>query len=360
MKERVIVAMSGGVDSSVTAALVKEAGYEVMGITLKTWPSELCENDTPKSCCSLRDVEDARCVARILGVPFHVLNVEKEFKKYVMDYFTQEYAKGRTPHPCIQCNDRVKFLALWRRVKPLGARFIATGHYARVEKDLRWGRYVVKSAVDLTKDQSYVLFGLSQDQLSYTLFPIGNLTKHQVREKARQLGLPVFDKPDSQEICFIPNHDTQGFLRRELQGRDLSGRIVDKEGNVLGTHSGIFQFTIGQREGLGINRGKPSYVTKIEPQSRDLVIGDREDCLKKECIAEKVNWQAFEVLVEPVRVQAKVRYKQSKTAATIFPLQEGEVRVVFEESQNAITPGQAVVFYDEDTVLGGGWIKEVV
>lgn len=356
-KERVVVAMSGGVDSSVTAALVKEAGYDVIGITLKTWPSELCKNDSPKTCCSLRDVEDARSVAAILDIPFYVLNVEEEFKKYVIDYFTEEYAQGRTPYPCVHCNDKVKFLALWKRVKPLGARYIATGHYARVEFDSRWGRYVVKEAADPSKDQSYVLFGLTQEQLSYTQFPIGNFTKHQIREKAKELGLRVFDKPDSQEICFIPDHDTQGFLKRVLEGRDLSGRIVDKEGNVLGTHSGIFQFTIGQREGLGVNRGKPSYVVEIKPQTRDLVIGDREECFARECSAEKINWQAWGALSEPVKAQAKIRYKHAKASVTLFPEENGEIRVVFDEPQNAVTPGQAIVFYDGKTVLGGGWIK---
>ena len=361
MKERVVVAMSGGVDSSVTAALVKEAGYDVIGMTLKTWPSELCENDSSKTCCSVRDVEDARSVARILDIPFHVVNVEEDFKKNVIDYFIEEYAQGRTPHPCIQCNDKVKFLALWRRVKPLGARYIATGHYARVGRDSRWGsRYVIKEGVDSNKDQSYVLFGLSQEQLSYTLFPVGGFTKQQVRQKARELGLRVFDKADSQEICFIPNHDTQGFLKKALQERQLSGRIVDKQGNVLGTHSGIFQFTIGQREGLGINRGKPSYVIKIEPQTQDIVVGDREDCFAAECVAEKVNWQAWEVLAEPVRVQAKIRYKHPKAAVTVFPLEGNQVRVVFDEPQNAVTQGQAIVFYEEETVLGGGWILNTV
>ncbi len=356
-KERVVVAMSGGVDSSVTAALVKEAGFDVIGITLKTWPSELCENDSPKTCCSLRDVEDARSVAAMLDIPFHVLNVEEEFKKYVMDYFTEEYAQGRTPHPCVQCNDKVKFLALWKRVKPLGARYIATGHYAQVAFDPGWGRYVVREAADSSKDQSYVLFGLTQEQLSYTQFPIGSFTKQQIRAKAKELGLRVFDKPDSQEICFIPDHDTRGFLKKALEGRDLSGRIVDKEGNVLGTHSGIFQFTIGQREGLGVNRGKPSYVIEIESLTHDLIIGDRDDCFSKECIVSKINWQAFESLSDPIQVQVKIRYKHPKTPAIVYPERNNEVRVVFDEPQSAVTPGQAAVFYNGDTVLGGGWIK---
>lgn len=357
MRERVVVAMSGGVDSSVAAALLKEAGYDVMGMTLKTWPSQLCESDASKTCCSVRDVEDARSVARMLDIPFHVLNVEEEFKKQVMDYFTREYAQGRTPNPCVQCNDKVKFLELWKRVRLLRVRYIATGHYARLEHDRDRGRYVVKEAVDLAKDQSYVLFGLSQGQLSYTLFPLGNFTKQQIREKAKELNLRNFNKPDSQEICFIPGHDTQGFLREALKGRDLSGRILDDQGNVLGTHSGIFQFTVGQREKLGINRGKPSYVTRIEPTSRDILIGDREDCMAKECRAEKVNWQAWDTLTESVRVQAKIRYKHPKTPAVVFPSEDGGVKVVFDQPQSAVTPGQAIVFYEGDTVLGGGWIQ---
>ena len=348
----VVVAMSGGVDSSAAAALLKKEGYEVIGVTMRLWTEGNGDSPAPhRRCCSLEEVEDARRVCQVLDIPFYVVNFEPQFQTYVVDYFCQEYLRGRTPNPCLACNKWIKFDFLLNRALTLGASYLATGHYARIE--LREGKYALLKAVDSAKDQSYVLYNLGQRELEHLLFPLGGRTKSEARRVAREIGLPVWDKADSQEICFVTDGDYHDFLtERRLT---IPGDIVDIEGKVLGRHSGIGFYTVGQRRGLGLVAHKPLYVLSIEPESNRVIVGSNEQLLRSELAASEVSYVSGEPPREPCDITAKIRYKSPEAKATIYP--EGErARVVFEEAQRAITPGQNVVFYSDDVVLGGGII----
>lgn len=358
MADRVVVAMSGGVDSSVAAALLKQQGYDVVGISLKLWPKELCD-EVPKEkvCCSARDIEDARLVADRLGIPFYVLDASDRFQHEVIDYFVSAYAEGETPNPCVACNRAIKCGYLWERAQALGARWLATGHYANI----LWGetrrRCAVREAADAQKDQSYVLFQLTQEQLAHLLLPLGAMTKPAVRAVAQELGLTeVAAKPDSQEICFVPAGGYREFLRPRAARGLAPGPIETADGRVLGEHQGIALYTVGQRKGLGIAAPQPLYVTALDPARNAVIIGGVEALRRTTCRCRDARWMGIETLSEPRRVGVKIRYHHPKSPAWIRPSQEGMVAVEFDEPQLAVTPGQAAVFYEGDAVLGGGWI----
>lgn len=344
--------MSGGVDSSVAALLLKEAGYQVIGVTLRLYTLyRPTAAPLSRSCCSLEDVDDARRVCHILGVPHYVVNAEREFRAFVIDYFIQEYQRGRTPNPCIACNDRIKFDFLLRRATALGADYVATGHYARVVANN--GTFSLLKAVDEGKDQSYVLFGLGQKQLARLLLPIGWHSKAEVRAMAERAGLPVARKPDSQEVCFVLSGDYRAFLRQ--QGASRPGEIVDLDGRVVGQHNGVEYFTVGQRRGLGIPHGKPLYVVSIDAPNARVIVGPEEALYQQGLLAEGVNWVEG-IPTGPLNGQVKVRYKAPAVEATVVPTGPTSAEVHFREPQRAITPGQAAVFYQGERVLGGGFI----
>ena len=358
---RVVVAMSGGVDSSVAAALLKEEGYQVIGATMQIWPSEKQAYDVDRSdsCCRLDAIEDAKRVAYKLGIPHYVVNFKNIFNQKVIADFCQEYSLGRTPNPCIRCNQYIKFDALLERVKELGANFVATGHHARIEQDEASGRYLLKKGADQRKDQSYFLYTLTQEQLGHILLPVGTITKKRVREIARELEIPVAAKPESQELCFIPDNDYPKFIREFIPQAVKPGPIVDKQGNTIGEHQGIIFYTIGQRKGLGIAAQKPLYVTTIVHEQNAIVVGSKEEAYGTELIASRLNWISLTELKEPITAKAKIRYLHNEAEAEITPVDTDKVSVRFKEPQMAITPGQAVVFYDGDTVIGGGTIESV-
>ena len=349
--------MSGGVDSSTTAWLLKEEGYEVIGATMCIGTTERTVGG-PARCCSLSDIEDARRVALQIGIPFTVFHLREEFEKEIIDYFCEEYAKGRTPNPCIRCNEKVKFGSFLRKALELETDFIATGHYARL--DVEQGYYLLKRGVDRKKDQSYVLFSLTQDQLGHTLFPLGNLRKEEVREKALQLGLLVHDKPESQEVCFIQDSSYHSFLSERLKKSFGPGPIVDQQGKVLGKHKGIPFYTIGQRRGLRLAKGKPLYVTRIDRERNTIVVGFEEEVYSDTFLVDSLNWTVPRERVSFHEIQVKIRYNHIGSEASISPRGDDELEVKFKFPQKAITPGQAAVFYDGETVMGGGWIKDIV
>lgn len=354
-----MVAMSGGVDSSVAAALLVREGYDVFGVTMNIWPSVESAQEAERygGCCSLAAAEDARRVCHELGIPHYILNFREIFREAVIEEFAMEYARGRTPNPCIRCNQKVKFDALLKKALALGADFIATGHYARREYREAAGRYILKRGVDSAKDQSYVLYAMTQEQLARTLFPVGHLKKGETRKLAEEFGLfRVARKGESQEICFIPDNDYPKFLRGYASSAFRPGPILDKEGKVLGEHKGIVHYTVGQRKAIGIRSPKPLYVLAIDPERDAIIVGTHDELFEKGLYADEANWIAIEKLTKPLRVSAKIRYRAEFAPATVSPADD-LVRVDFDEPQRAITPGQAIVFYKRDVVIGGATIS---
>lgn len=358
MKKKVLLGMSGGVDSSVAAYLLQKQGYDVIGATMQVWQQDDFYEGLEGGCCSLSAVDDARGVANKLGIPFYVLNFRDKFKADVIDNFIHEYMEGRTPNPCIVCNKVIKFQHFLQKAREIGCDYISTGHYAKIEKINN--RFVLKKSVDFRKDQTYALYNATQDVLEHTLFPCGEYTKDQIREIAKEIGLYVHNKKDSEEICFIPDNNHGEFIKRAKPGKIKEGKFVDKEGKVLGKHKGIVFYTIGQRRGLGLSLGKPGFVTDINPFKNEVVVGDEVDIFKTELIAKDVNFISIDSLKEPMKVYVKIRYSAKPCSATIYNLENDKVKVVFDEKQRAITKGQSVVFYDDEYVVGGGIIEEIL
>lgn len=353
--KKVVVAMSGGVDSSVAAYLLKNDGYDVIGITMKIWENEGIEKEN--GCCSYSAVYDARRVADHIGIPHYVLNFKRDFKEKVIDYFVDEYLKGKTPNPCIACNRYIKFDVLLNKAEQLGADFVATGHYAKIMFDESRNRYIIKKGNDPGKDQSYTLYNLTQEQLSKILMPLGYYYKSEIREIAKKIGLKVHNKPDSQEICFIPNDDYKEFLKQYTNAEIKPGPILDTRGNVVGKHKGIPYYTIGQRRGLGVALGRPVYVKEILPEKNTIIVGYEEEVKERGLIANRVNLVAVESIKGKMRVNSRIRYNAKETPSTIEQASPNKVKVMFQEPQKGVAPGQSVVFYKDDIVIGGGIIE---
>ncbi len=353
--------MSGGVDSSAAAALLVQQGYEVVGVTLKLWPQD-CVSRAEDKCCGPQAVSDARAVAGRLGIPFYLIDEAEDFQKEVIGYFAEEYRSGRTPNPCVLCNEKLKFGTLIRRARQLGAQFVATGHYARVEREDGSGRHLLRRGRDPRKDQSYFLFSLRQHQLAHILFPLGDLTKCDAREVARASELKTADKEESMEICFVPDKDYGRFLEQSRLVTRRRGEIVDLQGRVLGSHDGIEFFTIGQRRGLGVSFPRPLYVVDLDSRANRVVVGEDSDLVRCEFVVDRCNWIPFDEtrLAPEIEAVVKIRYNHSGTPATILPSSDGSARIRLHEPQRAVTPGQACVFYRDDLVLGGGWIRRAV
>ena len=363
----IAVAMSGGVDSSTVAAMLRAEGHDVVGLTMQLWNQRRLAGHPgmPEAvqgrCCSLDDVYDARRVAEHIGIPYYVVNHEERFERDVVRPFVAEYLSGRTPIPCSLCNNHLKFDQLLLVAQQIGAESVATGHYARVEYDDACGRWLLKRPADRSKDQTYFLFGLTQEQLSRTLFPLGGMTKPEVRERARRHGLALAEKPDSQEICFVPGGDYKRFIDAYLADRgealpDTAGELVTTSGEVIGEHAGIHNFTVGQRKGLGVATGSPLYVIQINGADKQVVVGGEENLYTRTLRGRRVNLVAVDELREPMRVTVKIRHRHEGAAALLEKISADEVLVSFDEPQRAITPGQAAVFYDGDVVVGGAWI----
>ena len=363
----IAVAMSGGVDSSAVAGLLHRRGERIVGMTMQLWNQrrlpELSGGNATGRCCSLDDVYDARWVAQHLGIPYYVVNFENRFEEQVVKPFISEYLAGRTPIPCTLCNNFVKFDQFLDMAAGVGAERVATGHYARVEQNEATGRWELRRGVDSSKDQTYFLFGLTQDQLARTLFPLGGMTKPEVRLIAEELGLPVARKPDSQEICFVPNGDYAAFIDAYFNEQGIArdathGEVVDTSGRVVGEHTGVHHYTVGQRRGLGIAAGEPLYVIATEPATQRVVVGRNEDLLRPTLVAAEMNWISVAPIAAPVRAEVKIRNKHVAAPATVYPTGDpSRVEVRFDEPQRAVTPGQAAVLYSGELVLGGGWIE---
>jgi tRNA-specific 2-thiouridylase len=378
-KQRVLLGMSGGVDSSVAGFLLREQGYDVVGVTMKVWPQD-CISRAQDKCCGPQAVADARSVAHALGIPHYVVDEADQFERLVIDYFASEYQAGRTPNPCVMCNEKLKFGNLWSKARALGCDYIATGHYAIIEhvvaagadcgranapiksgsagvSDPGYSYAVLRKSVDRRKDQSYFLFSLHQAQLRRALTPLGRMMKPQTREIARSLGLKVADKIDSQEICFVPGNDYKAFLRSHLgDARFHRGEIYDVDGNFVGEHDGIELFTIGQRKGLPGGSLRPRYVVDLDPETNRVIVGDADDLVCDEFEIDRTNWIARDLPAEDLDLTVKIRYSHAGTPATVTPLEDHRARICLHEPQRAVTPGQAAVIYNDDVVLGGGWI----
>ena len=356
MMGKAMIAMSGGVDSSVAAYLMQERGFEIIGVTMHLFDNEDI-GITDKTCCSLSDTDDARSVAARLGIPFYVLNFKDDFRRNVIDRFVSAYAEGKTPNPCIDCNRYLKFGKLITKMRELGFDYVVTGHYARISFDEGRGRYILRKAKDAHKDQSYVLYSLTQEQLSHVLLPLGELTKPEVREIAEKHGFVNARKRDSQDICFVPDGDYARFIKENCGAGFDEGDFVDRNGSFIAKHKGIIHYTVGQRRGLGIAAKAPYYVLSKDAVTNRVVLGSNEDLFADSLTAEDLNFISVDKLTEPMQVSAKIRYSSRETPAVITPLENGDVRVRFDEPQRAVTPGQTVVFYDGDIVVGGGTIK---
>ncbi len=352
-QQKAMIAMSGGVDSSVAAHLICQAGYDCIGATMRLYEEE-------SACHSLSQVEDARSVADRLGIPFHVFAFSEEFRCRVIDTFVREYEQGRTPNPCVECNRYLKFDRLLRSALELGCDYIVTGHYARIGQDPETGRFFLRKSADEGKDQSYFLYGLTQEQLSHILFPLGDLEKTQVRQIAQEQGFVTAKKKDSQDVCFIPDGDYLAFLTRYTGRSYPQGDFLDRNGKVVGRHNGAVGYTLGQRKGLGLAMGAPVYVCGKDMAANTVTVGSNEDLMHTTLLADNWYWHRIPALTEPIRVKAKARSRMTEEPATVYPEENGIARVVFDKPQRALTPGQAVVLYDGDTVVGGGTITEIL
>lgn len=359
-RKKVLIAMSGGVDSSVAAYFTQKSGFDCIGVTMRLYDNSPDDEIQPNTCCSLDDVEDARSVARRLGMPFYAFNFKADFREKVIDNFIRCYECGLTPNPCIECNRHLKFDHLLRRAMELGCEYVATGHYAQIKQDPDTGRYLLYKAADLSKDQSYVLYALTQEQLAHTLFPLGGMSKSEAREIAESQGFINARKHDSQDICFVPDGDYVAFMERYTGKSYEPGDFLDLNGNVVGRHQGAVRYTLGQRKGLGIALGAPVYVCAKDMEHNTVTVGPNEALYSTTLIAKDWNWFPFPALESPIRVEAKARYNQQPQPATVYPEADGAARVVFDAPQRALTPGQAVVLYDGDLVVGGGTITTVL
>lgn len=356
MNKKALIAMSGGVDSAVSALLTKEKGFECIGVTMKLHHDNEEIDKEENTCCSLQDIQDAKSVANRLGMPHYVFNFSDRFKEAVIDKFVDDYENGRTPNPCINCNRSLKFDKLFTQAKELGCDYVVTGHYARIEYNAETGRYLLKKAVDLTKDQSYVLYSLKQEQLAHVMFPLGEMSKLEARQLAEDNDFVNARKHDSQDICFVTDGTYAEFIEKYTGKKYPEGDFVDKKGNFLGRHKGIIRYTVGQRKGLGISFEHPLYVISVNPENNTVILGENEDLFSTEVTAKSINLISVPNIYEPMRVKAKVRYRQNEQWATAIQIDEDTLKIEFDEPQRAITKGQAVVLYDDDVVVGGGTI----